>query len=347
MRRYVNPVFQEDFADIGILKRPEGYYAYASQGMTANGMQNIQQLFSPDLVHWTRGPDALPVKASWATEQDYWAPDVMEVAPGDYRMFFNAKVHGSGQGIGVATASQPQGPFTVQGGPLVHGDKYVNIDAKAFRNPVDGKWYLLWGSCYEPIKIQELRDDLMGFKNPEAAPINLLTPDPANKWTALYEAAWMTARKDEATGKTFFYLYTSGPDAFGDDSYTVQVARSEEGPLSGFVTLAQATGRADSIIYAGNAQFVNPGASAITVDGAGNEWLVSHASLRSDVPDYAELRRTPDQLWQRLRHLRRVMIIDPIRYEAGWPSVGNGTPSTDPQPAPAASLREQPPRHTL
>jgi arabinan endo-1,5-alpha-L-arabinosidase len=332
-RLYTNPVFVTDFADVGILKRPEGYYACASQGDADGVMHNIQMAFSRDLVRWERLPDALPQKASWAAEQDYWAPDIVELGPRDYRLFFNAKVNGSGQGIGVAAATQPQGPFTVKGDPLVHGEKYVHIDAKFFKNPLDGHCWLLWGSCYEPIRIKELRDDLLGFRDPDEPAIGLLRPDPDDPTTRLYEAAWMTARQDE-NGKTWFYLYTSGPDAFGDESYAVHVARSEKGPASGFVTRREATGSPDSIIYRSNEKFLNPGASAITTDDAGREWLVSHATLRSDVPDYAGLRRDPDKLWQKLRYTRRVLIIDPIEYAEGWPFVRGGTPSSEPRPAP-------------
>src|SRR5687768_9434725 len=93
---YTNPVYLSDFADIGLLRRAEGYYAYASQGQTTTGMHNIQSAFSPDLVHWQPGPDALPLKATWAPAQDYWAPDVVELGENDYRLFFNAQVAGSG-----------------------------------------------------------------------------------------------------------------------------------------------------------------------------------------------------------------------------------------------------------
>jgi hypothetical protein len=54
---YTNPIYLRDFADIGLLRRAEGYYAYASQGQTEAGMHNIQTAFSPDLVHWQPGPD--------------------------------------------------------------------------------------------------------------------------------------------------------------------------------------------------------------------------------------------------------------------------------------------------
>src|SRR5207249_1004699 len=97
---------------------------------------------------------------------------------------------------------------------------------------------------------------------------------------------------------------------------------------------AQATGRPDSVIYRSNATFVNPGASTIMTDAVGQEWLISHATLRADIPEYAQLRHTPDRLWHTLRYTRRVMILDPVRYQDGWPYVPDGTPSIHRQDGP-------------
>ncbi|HEU5087914.1 MAG TPA: hypothetical protein VFT99_10730, partial [Roseiflexaceae bacterium] len=163
--------------------------------------------------------------------------------------------------------------------------------------------------------------------DPVAAPLEILQPDPYNPATLLYEAAWMTARFDPRDQQHYVYLYTSGPDAFGDESYTVQVARSSNGPTGPFVTLAHAAGRADSVIYRSNATFVNPGACAITRDAAGQEWMLCHATLRADIPNYEQLRHSRDALWQTLRNTRRVMLLDPIVYHDGWPIVSGGTPS--------------------
>ena len=165
------------------------------------------------------------------------------------------------------------------------------------------------------------------MSDPAAAPLEILQPDPHNPATALYEAAWITARFDPHDQQQYVYLYTSGPDAFGDESYSVQVARSSSGPTGPFVTLAHATGRADSVIYRSNATFVNPGASAITRDAAGQEWMLCHAALRADIPNYKRLRQSRDALWQTLRYTRRVMLLDPIVYRDGWPIVPGGTPS--------------------
>src|SRR3712207_612543 len=62
-RPYQNPVYTEDFPDPAVLRVGNRYYAYATQG----GGSNIQVLTSPDLTHWTAGPDALPQLGSWAS----------------------------------------------------------------------------------------------------------------------------------------------------------------------------------------------------------------------------------------------------------------------------------------
>ncbi|HEU5089555.1 MAG TPA: family 43 glycosylhydrolase, partial [Roseiflexaceae bacterium] len=193
---YANPIYRRDFADIGVLRQPEGYYAFASQGATPHGFHNIQCAFSRDLVHWQARPDALPAKAPWAPAQEYWAPDVIEVAPGDYRMFFNAQRHGAGQGIGVARSAEPAGPYQVVGDALVWGEHYRHIDPHVFYDALEERWYLVWGSYFAPILIKALRPDLLGFADPAAAPLEILQPDPHNPATLLFEAAWMTARFD-------------------------------------------------------------------------------------------------------------------------------------------------------
>jgi arabinan endo-1,5-alpha-L-arabinosidase len=72
------------------------YYAYGTQtergraGGTRDTI-NIQVLRSPDLVRWTRLPDALPTKPRWASRtQDLWAPHVSEHR-GTYYLYYSAK----------------------------------------------------------------------------------------------------------------------------------------------------------------------------------------------------------------------------------------------------------------
>lgn len=309
-----------------MLKTATGLYAYGSQGLVAGRMQNIQVAFSSDGVHWQSQGDALPIKAAWATAQDYWAAHAI-YKDERYYLFYNARTDFSGQGIGVATASSPVGPFVDSGQPLVYGDYYINIDAFAFEDV--GRWWLCWGSCYQPIKLRELAPDLLTFA-PETLTHELIAPEKDHPFASLHEAAWIHKRFEPALQKTFYYLYTSGADAFGLDSYGIMVARSENliGP---YQTLAQAKERADSVILRSNATFLNPGAQAIFTDDMGQEWLLYHAYRRAGQPtDYQSLRNAP-----------RVLMLDRLEYDAsGWPYTRYGSPSTGSEPAPTLNFRE-------
>ncbi|MDP9314060.1 MAG: hypothetical protein M3R24_24810 [Chloroflexota bacterium] len=55
--------------------------------------------------------------------------------------------------------------------------------------------------------------------------------------------------------------------------------------------------------------------------------MLSHATLRADIPKYAEIQQDRETLWQMLRHTRRVMVLDPITYQNGWPFIPGGTPA--------------------
>ena len=313
---YTNPIYQQDFPDPCILRTLGGLYAYGSQGMTSGGMHNIQVAFSQDGITWDARGDALPTKAIWAADQDYWAPHV--VRKGDtYFLFYNAKTGRAGQGIGLAISLSPEGPFVDSGQPLVYGESYINIDAYVFLDASDNRWWMCWGSCYEPIKLREMDASLLNFAA-NSIVIEILAPEAEHAFARLHEAAWIHTRFDQNLQKTFYYLYTSGADAFGIESYGIMVARSRQvtGP---YQTLAQARELSDSVILRSNERFMNPGAHALFTDDTHQEWLLYHAYEREGLHiDSATLRRTP-----------RVLMLDALDYdEDGWPYMRTGAPST-------------------
>jgi arabinan endo-1,5-alpha-L-arabinosidase len=126
---FANPVIDADFPDPAVLKAPDGfYYAYATQTDRDGAKVNIQAARSRDLVHWTLLPDALPVKPAWASKTwDFWAPHVVR-HEGRYFLYFSAKPDAAltddkqGLCLAVATAAQPEGPFTDVGRPLQCGE---------------------------------------------------------------------------------------------------------------------------------------------------------------------------------------------------------------------------------
>src|SRR4051812_45228241 len=118
---YQNPVYDFDFPDPTVIRASNGYYyAYATQTVVAGVWQNIQIARSLDLSHWEYIGDALPIKPVWANQtQNFWAPHVTE-AGGTYYMYYSADPNSqTGLCLAVATSSNPAGPFTDKGSPLL------------------------------------------------------------------------------------------------------------------------------------------------------------------------------------------------------------------------------------
>jgi arabinan endo-1,5-alpha-L-arabinosidase len=303
-----------DFPDPAVLKASDGYfYAYATQGEQDGRMRNIQVARSSDLVRWDHLGDALPAKPGWAAKtQDFWAPHVAEHS-GRYYLYYSAKPDaaltdkGRGLCLAVATAERPEGPFTDIGKPLQCGDGFINIDPMAYDDPRTGKRLLYWGSGFGPIKVRELAADGVSFA-PGTPTIDLVpvvkTEDPAN-YQRLVEGAWVHYRAP------YYYLFYSGDNCCGPNAhYAVMVARSRSatGP---FETLEAATGRKSSVILERNGLWVAPGHNSVATDAKGRDWLVYHA---------VDSRRPRSNPAHDINS-RRVMLIDRIVWEGGWPRI--------------------------
>jgi arabinan endo-1,5-alpha-L-arabinosidase len=323
---YANPVLDADFPDPAVILAPDGsYYAYATQTQREGKWLNIQVGRSPDLVRWQHLGDALPAKPGWASAtQDFWAPHVIRDGA-RYVMYFSAKPNTSderhGLCLAVATAASPAGPFTDIGRPLKCGESFVNIDPMAFDDPASRKHLLYWGSGFQPIRVQELGRDRMSFA-PGSTPKELVYPNPAKgAFPVLVEGSWVIRRNG------YYYLFYSGDNCCGAKAnYAVMVARSRnaEGP---FQTLEQATGEAHSIILEKRGYWIAPGHNSIATDAAGQDWIVYHA---------VDVRRPREKSSDEI-NTRRVMLIDPIRWENGWPVVIG--PTQGPVAAPVVRRR--------
>ena len=320
---YVNPILDSDFPDPGVIHAPDGlYYAYATQSLRDGKWINIQLARSSDLVHWDFLGDALPEKPDWAQEtQDFWAPSVI-FDGSTYFMYYSATpdichVHEAGHALAVATSSSPTGPFVDMGMPLLLGAGFEYIDPMAFDDPATGKHLLYWGSGFQPIKVQELAPDRMSFV-PESKQIDLIWPNGEDGgFPRLVEASWVLLHDD------FYYLFYSGDNCCGPDAeYGVMVARSRSatGP---FETLEEAKGVPHSLMLQRNDRWLAPGHNCLATDADGEVWMIYHAI---DV-------ERPRQRQQDEINSRRVLLIDRIRWEDGWPWIG--TPSEEPQQAPA------------
>jgi arabinan endo-1,5-alpha-L-arabinosidase len=318
---YLNPVLAEDFPDPTVLRAADGfYYAYATQTTRDGRTFNIQVARSRDLVAWSHLGDALPAKPGWASRtQDFWAPHVSEHG-GRYYLYYSAKPDAAlddqslGLCLAVATAGRPEGPFTDIGRPLQCGPGFVNIDPMAFDDPRSGRRLLYWGSGFGPIKVQELAEDRISFA-PGSSPVDLIavdaTDDPAN-YRRLVEGAWVVWREP------YYYLFFSGDNCCGPNiHYAALIARSRSatGP---FEVLPERRG----VILERTERWIGPGHNSVVRDSAGTDWIVYHAvdSLRTRT-------RPEDEV-----NTRRVMLIDRLAWENGWPRVGGPTEAAQPAP---------------
>lgn len=145
----LEPVIDRDFPDPDVLVADGRYWLYATNG---NG-RNVQAAVSDDLRTWEPlAEDPLPELPNWVIPGKTWAPEVTEIAAGEYVMYFTAtNFDPARQCIGAATATSPEGPFEVAGeGMLVcPAEEGGAIDAATFVD-ADGTRYLLWkndGNC--------------------------------------------------------------------------------------------------------------------------------------------------------------------------------------------------------
>ena len=324
---FTNPIFDADFADPTVIRASDGwYYAYATQTERAGATLNVQVMRSLDLRQWEHLGDALPARPSWArSTQDVWAPHVSEHG-GTFYLYYSAKPDAAladtsrGLCLAVATAVRAPGPFVDSGRPLLCGPSFVNIDPMQLDDPRTGKRLLYWGSGFGPIKVRELAADRISFA-PGSEAVALVHPV-ASQDTTLYqrlvEGAWVTYRDG------YYYLFYSGDNCCGPRAhYAVMVARSRSatGP---FETLAQATGRAQSVILERRVFWVAPGHNSVVRDARGDDWMLYHAV------DPGRPRSTPTGDV----NTRRVLLMDRIVWRDGWPAVEDGQPSRTPRPAP-------------
>ncbi len=143
----IAPVIDRDFPDPDLLRVDDTWYAYATNDATSN----VQVATSTDLVEWQALPDAMPVLPDWVEPGDTWAPEVAQVGDGFVLYFTGHSRAADLQCIGVATASDPAGPFTAIGdGMLVcPTDEGGAIDATSFVESDGSRWLLFKndGNC--------------------------------------------------------------------------------------------------------------------------------------------------------------------------------------------------------
>ena len=260
--QFKNPVYQDNFPDPGVLLVGATFHAYGTQ----SGGANIQTLTSADLVHWTKGGDALPTLGRWATAGYTWAPEVIAI-DGDYTMYYVARDTASDkQCIGRATSKDPAGPFT---DPSAHAfvcqtDMGGSIDPNPVRD-TDGRLYLYWKNdgncCGQKVQLwgQQLAATGAALVGRPTALMSNTKPWQGN----LVEAPEMLIHNGTHTLLYSAADYASTTYAVGYGSCT--------GPLG------PCTDKSDKPLLASTDQAAGPGHCFPLVLPNGDTWLVFHA----------------------------------------------------------------------
>jgi beta-xylosidase len=258
-------VYPFDFPDPDVLLAGGTYFAYATNSVAGT----IQIISSTDLVHWSVVGNALPSLPAWATPNATWAPGVVQLG-GTFVLYYAAVVAGSGGGeecISVATASQPQGPFTDTSiFPLeCQSTTGGSIDPSPFVD-ANGNLYLQWKSNAgggQPATIwsEQLNAAGTGFA-PLTTPTQLLVADQA------WEAGVVEA-PDLVTVSGRYFLFYSGNN-WNSAHYGVGVATCS-GPLG------PCTKPSSQPILAGGSDMKGPGSATVFADSSGSFWMAFDA----------------------------------------------------------------------
>ena len=286
----------------------------------------IPILRSLDLVHWTYMGDAFSERPDWvADDAGMWAPNI-EFFNGRYYLYYtapNTDLPGGGSAIGVATAPTPTGPFTDSGEPVVepHPAPCCPDSRRWVFDPdvieVGGQKYIFYGSYFGGISARTLSDD--GLRSDPASQTQITI---ANR----YEGAHVVQRGG------FFYLFVSATDCCRGPltGYSVFVGRSTNvlGPYvdrEGVSLLAGRVGGTPVLSMNGN-RWVGPGHNTVFRDFDGQWWTLYHAVDRFD--PYFE---------GAVGFTKRPLLLDPIDWIDGWPTVRGGLWASDErEPGPAA-----------
>lgn len=315
-KTFQNPIFDKNFPDPTVIEAADGnYFIYGTNSNVDGTTVNLQVMKSADLVNWEYLGEGLPTKPSWA-KSDFWAPHVYyDGESKKYYLYYSGESVDENQGkcMGVAVSDSPEGPFIDKGSPLLCGQGFINIDPMLLDDPKSGKKYLYWGSGHEAIKAQEMADNLLDFKE-GTQDIELIFPienDQEDNYSRLVEGAWVHYVDD------YYYMFYSGDNCCGEHAnYALMVARSRDA-LGPYTTLAQAEEEStNSAILESNDLWKAPGHNSLITDKQGDLWTYYHAI---DVEASEK---------------GRVMLLDKVNFEGGWPNIETGTPSTFPTKAP-------------
>ena len=299
---YTNPIVREDAPDPTIIKANGLYYLYATG-------EKIYR--SNNMINWqyVRKVFEGKTRPSFVDVSSYWAPCITK-QNNRYVLYFALSTWGGvdAAGIGVATASTPEGPFDIANG----NGKLFQSGEVGVKNSIDpnyieenGRKYIIWGSFYGIYGI-ELNSD------------GLTVKDTRNKFQlagTYFEAPYIYKRGG------YYYLFGSIGSCCEGDNSTYQTVVGRSTSFTGPYTARNGGRMLDNsfeVLLSGNSVWAGPGHnSRIIEDNSGTTWMTYHAYIRGQ------------------SNIGRTALIDEVKWSNdGWPYFTNGVPSNTQQQGP-------------
>lgn len=307
---YTNPISDVALPDPSVIRGDDGYFYLFASDEAYGGMPIAR---SADLISWEVTGEVFPAlkpKLDGANTGGLWAPDINKV--GDRYVLYYAYApsnspQGWQHGIGVATASQPQGPWHDEGKLFISGEVGVPWSIDPCMVQDGGRNWMIWGSYYGIWAI-ELTDDGLSVAG-GAERIHLAGLDGYG-----IEAA-LACKKDG-----YWYLFLSQGGSGYNDHYKLGVVRSANltGPYYNKAGEDVATGAPVDFFLTAGGGFRSPGhCSGIITDKNGVDWILYHAW----VDGYQDR--------------GRLLMLDHLDWNGGWPSLGSGFPTYKSDMSPA------------
>ena len=292
---YMNPVSAYSLPDPTIIKAADGYfYLYATEDI-----HNTPIHQSSDLVTWNLVGTAFTdqTRPDFEPNGGIWAPDINYI-DGQYVLYYSMSRWGGEHtcGIGLATSSKPEGPFTDRGKLFRSNEINVQNSIDQFFIEDEGKKFLFWGS-FNGIFTIELSDDGLSVRQ---------GAEKRQVAGTAYEGTCIYKREG------YYYLFASiGTCCEGINStYTTVVGRSQNlfGPYLNKSGQSMSN-NIHEILISGNSRFAGTGHnSEIVPDNQGKTWILYHAIDKTNPRG-------------------RLLMLDEVQWKNGWPFVEGNTPS--------------------
>lgn len=281
---YLNPVLPGNYPDPTVTQVGEDFYASSTSDRWAPG---LPILHSRDLVSWEQIGSVFDVAPRWATGRRFWAPS-LSFTNGRFVLLFSGLKTPGKFCIGVATATDPAGPWT-EDGPIFCPERGA-IDPNLVTRE-DGSTWLVYKNqgLGGGLSARPIDPNTFALLGPAT---QLLEPD------RLFEAGVTEGASLFQENGMWFLVYSGGGCCRPPCNYVAAVARAPDllGPWE----------KRETPVLVGGPVWRCPGHGDVLRLGDGSLQYLHHAYDTED-----------------LTNRQREGVLSPVRIdEEGWPAIG-------------------------